>query len=75
METVKVEVEFEKQELSEIEALMERKGVARREDFLNNAIALLKWAIREQDEGRSVASVDRKNKTVRPVLLKAFPSA
>ncbi len=65
-------MEVPAEKLQQIEALMEKAGIRTKTEFINNAVTLLSWAIREVDEGRVIASVDEKAERYREVLLPAL---
>lgn len=56
----------------QIEDLMESTGLRSKTDFVNNALTLLVWAVREVEAGRVIATVDEQGNRYREVLLPAL---
>jgi len=52
------QVEIMREELDEMERLCELGGLSSKKELLNNALTLLKWAVRQKQQGYSIASVD-----------------
>jgi hypothetical protein len=52
------QVEIMREELDEMERLRELGGLGSKKELLNNALTLLKWAVRQREKGYSIASVD-----------------
>ena len=52
------QVEIMREELTEMERLCELGGLSSKKELLNNALTLLKWAVRQKQQGYSIASVD-----------------
>lgn len=51
------QVEIMREELEEMERLRELGGLSSKKELLNNALTLLKWAVRQKEQGFSIASV------------------
>lgn len=58
MNVVRFQFEIEKERLEELEWLAGMGELKTKKDLLNNAITLLKWAVRQRINGRAIASVD-----------------
>jgi hypothetical protein len=58
MELVRIQFELPKDKVAELEDLMKETGVQTKKELFNNALTLLKWAVREAGRGNSIASVD-----------------
>lgn len=73
------QMEISQEGLNDIEALVEKSGLSSKREFMNNAITLLKWAIRESEKGHKIFSYDEQKSLYRelqmPVLNEAFSSA
>jgi hypothetical protein len=69
MDNVRFQFELPAARAKEIEELMRECGVETKKDFINNALSLLKWAIRETKRGNSIASVDEKNGKYREINM------
>lgn len=55
--TVRLQVEMDKEHMEEFEELLKLGGLRTKRDLLNNALTLLKWAAREKAKGNSICSV------------------
>ena len=60
MATERLNIEFNGEKMREIESLMREARVSTKKEFVNAALTLLKWAIKERRAGRTIASVDEK---------------
>ncbi len=60
MATVKLQIEFDVEKMKEIEATMRELHVSTKKEFINGALTLLMWAIKERKAGRVIASVDER---------------
>ena len=58
MTTERLQIDFDSEKMREIEALMKEAKVSTKKEFVNWALTLLKWAIKERRAGRIIASVD-----------------
>ena len=74
---VRLQVELDEEKMKELEQLMEEGKVRTKKDFINAALTLLKWAMREKRAGRIIASVDEKKDTFKeiemPILSEVKP--
>jgi hypothetical protein len=79
MEIVRIQFEMPKDKADELEMLMKETGVHSKKDLFNNALTLLKWAIRETKRGNSIASIDEANGKYRelqmPILFHSWNDA
>jgi hypothetical protein len=77
MSTERLQVDFDSDKMREIEALMEEAKVSTKKEFVNWALTLLKWAIKERRAGRTIASMDEKHQSFKelelPVLSAVSP--
>jgi hypothetical protein len=55
---VRFQIEMPREKLEEIEQLMNECCIETRKEFFNNALTLLKWAVREKKLGHSIGSID-----------------
>jgi Arc/MetJ family transcription regulator len=60
MTTERLQIDVDSDKMREIENLMKEARVTTKKEFINWALTLLKWAIRERRAGRIIASVDEK---------------
>ena len=51
---------------------MEEAGIKTRTELFNNAMTLLRWAIRQRREGRAVASIDFDTERFRELEMPIF---
>jgi hypothetical protein len=56
----RLQFELSDEKLAEFEGLRKEGGFENRKDLLNNAVTLLKWAMRHAHAGHVVAAVDEK---------------
>jgi hypothetical protein len=72
MKIVRIQFEMPEDKAKELDALMNEIGVQTKKDLFNNALTLLKWAIKETKRRRSIASVDEKNGKYRELQMPAL---
>jgi len=72
MENVRFQFELPPQRAKEIDELMKDCGVETKKELFNNALSLLKWAIRETKKGNVIASVDEENGNYRELQMPIF---
>ena len=75
MENMRVQIDFAKSRVAELDELAKRCGLSTRKDLINNALTLFEWAVQEVSEGRVVASIDEKTEKYREVTLPALWNA
>jgi Arc/MetJ-type ribon-helix-helix transcriptional regulator len=79
MTNQRLQIELNKERVEEIEALMKEGKAATKREFVNAAITLLEWAMKEKRAGRIIASVDEKKDSykelVMPILSEVKPAA
>jgi murein L,D-transpeptidase YcbB/YkuD len=57
----RLQFELSAEKLDEIDRLRREGGFENRKDLLNNAVTLLKWAMKHAEEGHAVAAIDEKS--------------
>ncbi len=57
---VRLQIEINQSQKEELEHLVELTGLRTKKELLNNALTLLKWAVRERARGSSICSVNEK---------------
>lgn len=67
-----IQLGFSEEKIEELKDLREKCGLSNWNDFVNNALTLLVWAIRETNKGRVIASIDEKTKRYKEILLPAL---
>ena len=73
----KVTLDFAEISMRGIDSIVKRTSLKSREDLFYNALALLKWTVKETRAGRTVASIDLKTnrfKELHMPCLKAVSS-
>ena len=81
MKIARIQFEMPEDKARELDVLMQETGVQSKKELFNNALTLLKWAIKETRNGNSIAAVDEKHGKYRelqmPILSHAasFPAA
>lgn len=75
MEIVRIQFELPKDKADEIEKLMQDAGVPTKKELFNNALTLLKWALRETKRGNSIASIDEKHGKYRELQMPIFSTS
>jgi hypothetical protein len=58
MATIRMQFEVPTDKANEIETLIKECGFESKKEFFNNAITLLKWAVRHVKNGETVAAVN-----------------
>jgi Arc/MetJ-type ribon-helix-helix transcriptional regulator len=78
MSLTRLQIELDEEKMKELEELMEEGKVRTKKDFINAALTLLKWAMRERRAGKIIASVDEEKDVYKeiemPVLSEVKPS-
>jgi hypothetical protein len=73
----RLQIELDERRLEEIEALMKEGRASTKKEFINAALTLLEWAMKEKRAGRIIASVDEKKDSykelVMPILSEVKP--
>lgn len=71
------QLDISEEGLEEIEALMEQTRTPTKREYVNNALTLLKWAVRQRARGNSIAAVNEAEGVYRelemPILDRASP--
>lgn len=72
---MRLQLDLPESKVTELKALMQETGAQSYRDFFNNALTLTKWAIREVEDGRIIASLDERSgqykELVMPILAVA----
>ncbi len=71
-DSVRLQMDLSAQRIIEINALLSKLGLGSKKDLMNNALDLFQWAVQEVEAGRVIASVDKKNKRFKEVVLPVF---
>ncbi len=65
----RIQFELSEEKVKELEKLMEETGLRTKKDFLNNAITLFEWAVKERKAGHILASVDEEAEKYTEILM------
>ena len=65
----RLQIELNEERLEEIEALMKEGKAATKKEFVNAAITLLEWAMKEKKAGRIIASVDENKNSYKEIVM------
>lgn len=68
-DTVRLQIEIDRERMEEIEELLRLGGLKTKRDLFNNALTLLKWASREKARGNSICSADANGKIQKELEL------
>lgn len=75
----RLQIEFEPEKMREIESLMRVTKATTKKEFVNAALTLLKWAIKERRAGRVIGSIDETRNSYKelemPLLSDVRPEA
>ena len=73
---IRLQIDLNDDRVKEIEALMKEGGAATKREFVNAALSLLEWAMKERRSGRIIASIDEEKdsykEVVMPILSEVF---
>jgi metal-responsive CopG/Arc/MetJ family transcriptional regulator len=69
METRRIQLEFSKDMMGEFDNMMKETNSSTRKELFNNALSLLKWAIKEKKAGMAIASVNEKDGKYKEVVM------
>ena len=73
----RLQIELDEGRINEIETLMREGRASTKKEFINAALTLLEWAMKERKAGRIIASVDEKKDSykelVMPILSEVKP--
>jgi hypothetical protein len=72
---LRIQLDVSPTKLAEIEALMHDCGLTKKNELINNALTLLKWAVTAVKSGRTIASVDEKNRKYRDLEMPVLSHA
>jgi len=75
---VRLQIELDEDKMKELEQLMQEGKARTKKDFINAALTLMKWAMRERRAGRIIASIDEKKDGYKeiemPILSEVTPA-
>jgi metal-responsive CopG/Arc/MetJ family transcriptional regulator len=68
----RIQLELPEDRVRELDELMDQTGLSTRKDLLNQALTLFKWALRERQAGRMIASVDEAQNRYKELSMPAL---
>jgi hypothetical protein len=75
---IRLQIELDEERMRELEALMREGKASTKKEFINAALTLLQWAMKEKRAGRIIASVDETKDSykelVMPILSEVKPA-
>ena len=69
MEIVRMQFELPRDKADELDVLMSETGIGTKKELFNNALTLLKWALKETRRGNTIASIDEKHGKYRELQM------
>jgi hypothetical protein len=66
---VRVQLDLPENRVRELEKLMREVGVTTKKEFFNYALSLFRWAIKEMQDGRVIASVDTTTEQYKEMVM------
>jgi len=66
---LRLQVDLSEERVRKLEDLMRGSGIKTKRDLINNALTLLEWAVKETRAGRTIASVDEKDKAYKELVM------
>ena len=55
---IRVQVEMLEDQVQKLDEIMEKCGIRTKKDLLNNALTLLKWAVKKKEAGCEIVAVN-----------------
>ena len=76
--SVRLQIELNEERFKELEELMREGRASTKKEFVNAALTLMEWAMKERRAGKIIASVDEKKDSykelVMPILSEVKPA-
>jgi hypothetical protein len=72
---MRVQLDFDEQGAQLLETLKQKTGSRTQRELFNNALTLLDWAIKQREQGYSIASVDETNQVFKELQMPALEYA
>ena len=70
--TTRIQLDFTRERVEEIDRLQRQTGMATRKQFIEQALLLFNWALRESAQGRVIGSIDPERDGYREVVMPAL---
>ncbi|MFL6310534.1 MAG: hypothetical protein ACJ71W_00380 [Terriglobales bacterium] len=72
---MRVQLDFDEQGAQLLETLKQKTASRTQRELFNNALTLLDWAIKQREQGYSIASVDETNQVFKELQMPALEYA
>jgi hypothetical protein len=72
---LRIQVEFARERVQELDALADYCDLATRKELFNNALSLFEWAVNEVKRKNIIASVNEEERTYKQVVMTALSAA
>jgi hypothetical protein len=72
--TKRIQFEVNEDRVEDIEELKHKLDLRTKTDLMNNALALLSWAVKQKEEGRKIASIDEQENSYRELVMPSLNS-
>jgi hypothetical protein len=58
---IRFQFEIDQEHMNELESLMKLGGLKTKKELLNNALTLLRWAVKQTGRGSTIAAIDERD--------------
>ncbi len=65
----KIQIELSEEKLEELDILKRELHLRTKKELFNNAVSLLKWAVKEVKSGRIIASMDEESQKYKELCM------
>lgn len=66
---IRFQFEIDQEHMNELESLMKLGGLKTKKELLNNALTLLKWAVKQTGRGSTIAAIDERDGTYKELSM------
>lgn len=66
---MRIQYELSKEKNKEIEKMMQETEIRTKRDFIDNAIALFEWAIKQRRDGNIISSVNEESNEYKEIIM------
>jgi hypothetical protein len=70
----RLQFDMPENKVKELDELVEQIGLKTRTQLINSALSLFKWAVRQREEGRIIASLDEVTGQYKEIEMPGFPA-
>lgn len=68
-ELTRIQFDLPDAKIRDLDRLMEIGGIRTRRELFNNALSIFEWAMRQREEGRTIAAIDEKSSSYRELSM------